>query len=104
MPGMKWSAPEVVASIGTRVTADQLVPVVEVAITMSLPGQPDRNRQSCQTTYTLPAASISADGRPSPSRRPPFTPCELTLATVAAEPQLVPPFVETKARIEEPLA
>ena len=26
-PGMKWSMPLLVASIGTRVTADQLVPV-----------------------------------------------------------------------------
>ena len=50
MPGMKWSTPEVVASIGTRLTALQVVPSVDVEYTMSLAGQPDRNRQSSQAT------------------------------------------------------
>ena len=49
-PGMKWSTPLVVASIGTRVTAVQVVPLVEVEYTMSLALQPERNRQSCQAT------------------------------------------------------
>ena len=37
-PGMKWSMPLLVPSIGTRLTAVQLVPVAfsECAITMSL--------------------------------------------------------------------
>ena len=37
-PGMKWSIPLLVASIGTRLTADQLVPVPlsEWLMTMSL--------------------------------------------------------------------
>src|SRR5690349_5993487 len=104
MPGMKWSTPLVVASIGTRVTAVQVVPLVEVDKTMSLAGQPDRNRQSCQAMYTVPAPSISAEGRPSPSRRPPATGCAETLAIRTVELQDVPPLVEVNERIADPLA
>ena len=50
IPGMKWSTPLVVASIGIRVTADQVMPFGEVVMTMSFAGQPDRKRQSCQAT------------------------------------------------------
>ncbi|MFI9158249.1 hypothetical protein [Kitasatospora aureofaciens] len=102
-PGMKWSTLLVVASIGTRVTADQVLPSVVVEYTMSLAGQPERNRQPCQATWTLPLASISAEGRPSPSRRLPATADEETLATRTVEPQELPPLVEVKERIELPL-
>jgi hypothetical protein len=44
------SMPLVVASIGIRVTVDHVVPLVDVEYTMSLAGQPERNRQSCQAT------------------------------------------------------
>ena len=50
MPGMKWSTVLVVASIGTRIGAAHVVSLVDLAITMSLLGQPDRNRQSDQDT------------------------------------------------------
>src|SRR3989442_14231099 len=60
---MKWSAPSVVVPIGTRFGEVQLVPVLEVLMTMSLLEQWERKRQSCQATYTLPPRSISALGR-----------------------------------------
>src|SRR5258707_10620198 len=101
---MKWSIPLVVASIGTRVTAVQLVPLVEVEYTMSLAGQPERKRQSCQATYTLPAPSISALGRPSPERNPPATLCEVIEETSTLEFHEVPPLVEVNERIALPLA
>src|SRR4029453_9692058 len=50
MPGMKWSTVLEVASIGTRVTGPQVVSLVDLLMTMSLAAQPERNRQSCQTT------------------------------------------------------
>src|ERR1700738_4426975 len=100
---MKWSTVLVVASMGMRVTAVQLVPFVEVENTMSLAGQPERKRQSCPATYTFPDASISAVGRPWPSRRPPLTVWELMEATATLLFQEAPPLVEVKARIEEPL-
>ena len=50
MPGMKWSTPLVVASIGIRVTGVHVSPSSDVVMTMSFAEQPDRNRQSCQTT------------------------------------------------------
>src|SRR6266540_4021360 len=98
---MKWSTVLLVASIGMRVTDDQVVPLVVVAITRSLEVQEPplaRNRQSCQTTYTLPAASISAEGS-GPLRRFPRTVNVLTVATVVALVQELPPLVEVKARI-----
>src|SRR5260370_27923069 len=99
-----WSIPLVVASIGTRVTADQVVPFVEVEYTMSFAGQFDRKRQSCQDTYTVPAASISAEGSPSPLRRPPATACEGTLATSTVELHEEPPLVEGKERSALPFS
>ena len=50
MPGMKWSTVLEVASIGTRVTGPQVVSLVDLLMTMSLAAQPERKRQSCQTT------------------------------------------------------
>src|SRR5579872_3562611 len=111
-PGVKWSAPLVTASIGTRTGAVQVFPVVEVDTMMSLPVQPLRKRQSAQDTYTLPEASISADGS-TLSRSPcwmtavllmssasrPATVWWLVLATRTLEVQLLPPLVEVKARI-----
>src|SRR6266567_2853914 len=51
-----------------------------------------------------PAPSISADGRPSPSRRPPATPWLDTLETSTLALYEPPPLVEVNARIAEPLA
>src|SRR6476620_1567719 len=97
---MKWSMPLFVASIGTRDTADQLVPVElsEWAMTMSLALHPFRKRQSVQVTYTVPAPSISAEGS-GPSRRPPATLWCFTVVTVVTALQLAPPFVELNAPI-----
>src|SRR3954447_13439064 len=65
---------------------------------MSFVRQLRRNRQSLQATYTLPAASISADGR-GPSRRLPATLwCEIVAIVVTAV-QLAPPLVDLKAPI-----
>ena len=50
MPGMKWSTPLFVASIGIRTPRDHFFPFDEVLITMSFDEQPLRNRQSCHTT------------------------------------------------------
>src|SRR6185437_15439660 len=97
-PGMKWSTVLVVASIGMRLTADQLVPVLlsECVITRSLRRHEVRKRQSDQTTYTVPALSISAEGK-GPSRRLPATVwCEIVVIVVMAL-QVLPPSVECKA-------
>src|SRR4051794_21018046 len=95
---MKWSRPLLVASIGTRPTADQLVPVAlsEWLITMSLVLQAWRKRQSAQVTYTVPAPSISAEGS-GPSRRLPATVWWRTVAMVVTAPQETPPLVELNA-------
>src|SRR4051794_13080855 len=92
--------PLLVASIGTRLGADQLVPVElrEWLMTMSFVLQPRRKRQSFHTTYTVPAPSISADGK-GPSRRPPATASCRMVAIVVTALQLTPPLVELKAPI-----
>ena len=64
MPGTKWSRVLPVASIGTRVGAAQVVSLVDLASTMSLLGQPLRNRQSDQLTYTVPVVDASDEGSP----------------------------------------
>ena len=76
---------------------------MDVLITMSLDEQPLRKRQSCQTTNTLPAPSISADGS-GPVRRPPATVCLLTALMVTGVLQVEPPLVERKARIDVSVA
>ena len=48
MPGMKWSAPLFVGSMGMRTGAVHVVPSVEVDMTMSF--EVLRKRLSCQTT------------------------------------------------------
>src|SRR6184192_3094909 len=63
MPGVKWSILLPTGSIGMRFGAVHERPLVEVLITISLALQPGSNRQSYQTTYTLPEASTSAEGR-----------------------------------------
>ena len=50
IPGTKWSTVLEVASIGTRVTGPHVVSLVDLDSTMSLLGQPERNRQSDHTT------------------------------------------------------
>ena len=61
-PGMKWSTVLVVGSIGMRAGFVQVTPSAEVLKTRSFEEQFVRKRQSAQTTYTVPLASISADG------------------------------------------
>src|SRR5947207_5707812 len=102
---MKWSTPLLVPSIGTRLTADQLVPVAlsEWLRTMSLVLQDLRNRQSVHATYAVPAPSISAEGS-GPSRRLPATRWWLIAALVVTALQLPPPFVELNAPIAVSLA
>jgi hypothetical protein len=67
---MKCSTVLEVASMGTWVTAPQVVSLVDLLRTMSLRLHPLRNRQSTHATYAVPAASISADGS-GDSRNPP---------------------------------
>src|SRR3954462_9290562 len=97
---MKWSMPLLVASIGTRATADQLVPVAlsEWLTTMSFVRQDTRKRQSVHATYTVPPPSISADGS-GPSRRLPATAWWRMVAIVVTALQLAPPLVELNAPI-----
>src|SRR5439155_1452675 len=92
-PGMKWSTLLLTESIGTRDTELQFWPSVEVLMTMSFEEQPRRNRQSCQTTYTLPAPSISAEGSES-VRSPPRTACGAIEAIVNGPVHETPPLVE----------
>src|SRR5258706_7343898 len=63
---------------------------------MSFAVQPDRNRQSCQATKTLPAPSISAVGS-GPLRSPPATVCDGTELIVVTFDQLPPPSVDRNA-------
>src|SRR5258705_1260029 len=100
---MKWSTVLLVASMGMRTTVVQVVALVEVLITMSLDVQPVRKRQSCQTTYTFPEPSISAEGS-GPVRRPPATVCLLTALIVTAEVQVDPPLIERNDRIDVSVA
>src|SRR5581483_4523403 len=98
MPGTKWSTVLDVASIGTRTGADHVVSLVDFEITMSLLGQPDRNRQSDHATYTVPAESASALGSAS-SRSPPAASWWLIVATCTVEFHEVPPLVLRNERI-----
>src|SRR4051812_16080267 len=84
--------------MGTRETADQLVPVAlsEWLRTMSLALHARWKRQSDHATYTVPAPSISADGS-GPSRRLPATVWWRIVAIVVTALQLAPPFVELNA-------
>src|SRR6478735_966687 len=93
------------ASIGTRETADQLVPVAlsEWLRTMSLVLHARWKRQSVHATYTVPAPSISADGS-GPSRRLPATVWWRMVAIVVTALQLAPPLVELNAPIAVSLA
>src|SRR5256885_6470638 len=102
MPGSKWSTVDVVASIGTRIGAAQVVSLVDLLITMSLAGQPERNRQSDHARYTVPAESISADGS-APERSPPASVWCCTAETSTVDRQLVPPSIERKDRTCPPL-
>src|SRR4051794_7344874 len=102
---MKWSMLLFVPSIGTRATADQLVPVAlsEWVMTRSLVLHARRKRQSAQVTKTVPAPSISADGS-APSRRLPATVWWRIVAIVVTALQLAPPLVELNAPMAVSLA
>src|SRR5437660_8315152 len=86
-----------------RATAVQLVPFVEVLITISFALQRVSKRQSSQTTKTFPAPSISAVGK-GPERIPPASVCDRIEATVVVLLQLLPPLVELNASTEVSLA
>src|SRR5579862_1281763 len=93
---MKWSTPLPTGSIGIRVTLVQVVPFVEVVITRSFAAQLVSKRQSCQTTYTFPDPSISAEGS-ALERMLPASAWLWIFVTVTVVPQVVPPSVEVKA-------
>src|SRR5439155_17281093 len=82
--------------------AAHVVSLVDLLITMSLAGQPDRNRQSDHATYTVPAESISADGS-EPERSPPASVWCCTAETRTVDRQLAPPSMERNDRIWPPL-
>src|SRR5579859_2208473 len=98
---MKWSTVLVVASIGMRVTALQVLPSVDELITISLEAQPERKRQSDHTTKTLPAPSMLADGKLG-LRRPAATKWLWMLAIAWLFPQLTPPLLELKTSMPPP--
>src|SRR4051794_17783388 len=102
---MKWSMRLPVASIGTRASDDQLVPVAfsEWLSTMSFVRQDRRKRQSVHATYTVPLPSISADGS-GPSRRLPATVWCRIVAIVVTALHDAPPLVELKAPMAVSLA
>src|SRR2546421_12761404 len=93
---MKWSTPLLVASSGILVTADQVVPLLELVKTMSFAFPALMKRESDQATKTLPAPSISAVGR-APLRMPPASVWWLMPVMVVTLPQLTPPLVDDKA-------
>src|SRR3954451_6710470 len=95
---MKWSRPLLTGSIGTRLTALQSTPLVDVLKTMSFAEHLGRKRQSCQATKTRPAPSISAVGS-GLVRRPPATAWARTPETVCALDQDAPPSVERNAAV-----
>src|SRR5690242_5302169 len=101
MPGMNWSTPLVTGSIGIRIGPVQVKPLADVDMTMSFDVQPVRKRQSCQTTYTVPWPSTSADGS-AEVRRLPATGCSLTFATWTTSSQLMPPLTERNDWIPAP--
>ena len=71
-------------------------PSADVLNTMSFDVQPDRKRQSAQTTYTLPVLSTSTEGIGG-SRMLPAIVCVDWFETSCVSPQLWPPFVERNA-------
>src|ERR1035437_6710247 len=82
--------------MGTRVTALQFTPSVELLYTRSLVEQLERNRQSSQTTHTVPAPSTAADGS-GPLRIPPASAWNCKFEIVTGAVQLSPPSLELKA-------
>ena len=68
---------------------------------MSLEVQLGRKRQSCQATYTLPAPSISAEGKTYlPPRSPPATTWRWIEVTCLIADQPAPPSVEVNTSRE----
>src|SRR3954468_7088488 len=93
---MKWSAPLVTASIGTRFASFQATPSDDVLNTMSFDVQFLRKRQSSHATYTLPAPSISATGSGLVLSGP-APPAKRAAEIVTALDHDAPPFVERNA-------
>src|SRR5439155_27054276 len=96
---MKWSTVLVVGSIGMRAGFVQVTPSAEVLKTRSFEEQFVRKRQSAQTTYTVPLASISADGS-RPLRRPPASVRSVIEETVTVLLQFAPPSLDEHASID----
>src|SRR5215510_489954 len=97
---MKWSTLLPTGSSGIRLSGDQVVPSAELLSTMSLALPPGSKRLSCHTTYTTPAAFISADG--SGEVRKPGTSCDATVEIRTERFQVRPPSSEVKARMPCP--
>ena len=89
----------VTTSIGMRTGAVQVVPLLDVLITMSFVVQPARKLQSYHTSYTLPAASTSAPSTSS-ERMPPAGVCFAIVATLNGPVKLAPPLVDLNAWME----
>src|ERR1035437_4129528 len=87
--------------MGMRVTALQVLPSVDVLMTMSLEAQPERKRQSDHTTKTLPAPSILTEGKLG-LRKPAATKWLEMLAMAWVLPQLIPPLVELNTSMPPP--
>src|SRR5215831_19133513 len=96
IPLMKWSTPLATGSIGIRFATVHVVPFPDLLITISLVEQFVRKPQSGHTTYTLPLASIAAEGNPA-LRMSPASPWLMNCPTFTAAVQLCPPLVELKA-------
>src|SRR5215470_15009925 len=95
---MKWSTLLPTESIGIRLTADQVVPSVEVDITMSLAVPPGSKRRSCHTTNTSPSPLISAEGR-AEVRKPPELAWVVRKEISTDASQDAPPLWDVKDRM-----
>jgi|SRR6516162_3598174 len=103
MAGRKWPTGLLIASIGSRIGCVRVIPSDEVLIMMSLDEQPARKRQSGQTTYTSPVASMDDIDR-ARLRKLPATRRSLIDEMRTVELQVEPPSVEVKAIIRSPLS
>ena len=86
----------VVGSTGMRAGILHVTPSLDLLSTRSLAVQFTRKRQSDQTTYTVPAASISAEGN-GVLRNPPCSAWSVILEIDTVLLQVVPPSLELNA-------
>src|SRR4029453_3988652 len=99
---MKWSTVLFGGSIGMRTGEVQVVPLVEVLMTMSFEEQPARKRQSGQTTESFPGRAAPVEGRYVGVRTPPATPCVMRLAMGVVRVQDCPPLSEPNMKSDPP--